>query len=118
MAENSVGAVVFAPFNGGILVGGSQAAANRAKFNYTAASGEVMRAARQRLRLIQHNHSECKVVDRRRRRRRSEQIIGRVQAFEAVCAKCESARAEPLDERPLTPPWRGPLTEASCVPRA
>ena len=40
--DRECGVVVFAPFNGGILVGGSQAAANRAKYNYMAADDEVI----------------------------------------------------------------------------
>ena len=40
--DNNIGAVVFAPFNGGILVGGSKAAENRSKFNYMKASDDVI----------------------------------------------------------------------------
>ena len=40
--DHNIGVVIFAPFNGGILVGGSKAAANRAKFNYLTASDEIV----------------------------------------------------------------------------
>jgi D-threo-aldose 1-dehydrogenase len=40
--DHNIGAVIFAPFNGGILVGGSKAAENRAKFNYMAASDDII----------------------------------------------------------------------------
>ena len=40
--DHNIGAVIFAQFNGGILVGGSNAAENRAKFNYMAASDDII----------------------------------------------------------------------------
>lgn len=40
--DRDCGVVIFAPFNGGILVGGSKAAANRSKFNYMAADDSII----------------------------------------------------------------------------
>lgn len=40
--DHNIGVVIFAPFNGGILVGGSKAAENRAKFNYMKAPEDII----------------------------------------------------------------------------